>query len=134
MTRPLNKREQKKLIRKATEAKNKRVSIIYLCCFILSLLLWVYSYVQYHWTIIDYKIPLAIFIFSGVLFGWHIKKNLTNLQKQNMFKASLVTFMIFAGNIFTSIFFITNNLFSQTEVYPVKGLIVDTCISSTRGG
>lgn len=134
MTRPLNKREQKKLIRKATEVKNRRVLIISFCGFILSLFISIYPYVQYHWTIIDYKIPLCIFIFSGVVFGWPIKNYLTDLLKQNMFKASLILFMVVSGSICTSLFFLINNFFSQTDEYALKGLIVGTYISSTRGG
>lgn len=134
MTRPLNKREQKKLIRKAGEAKNRRLSIMSLCAFVVSLLLWVYPYIQYHWTIVDYKIPLAIFIFSGLLLGWPIKNYLNNMLQKNMFKASLGAFMLLGGSIVTSIFFLTNNLFSQTKVYSIKGVIVGTYVSATRGG
>lgn len=125
MTRPLNKREQNKLIRKASEVKNKRISKILFWGCILSFIFILYSVSQYYWTIIDYKIPLIIFVFSGVLFGALIKKIILSTSKEFKLETPIFLVAFSIGSIVTSLFFLVNNLFSHTAVYSIKAPIIE---------
>lgn len=134
MNRPLNKREQKKLIRKATEAKNKRMYILFIIAFFSSFVLLLYSWVQYHWTIIDYKIPLAIFIIAGLLLGGFIKKYFKNVLERNRANVHIFWFVVMAGSIVTALFFLLNNIFSKDQMYSIRAPIVDSHKTRSKGG
>ncbi|MGN6645723.1 MAG: hypothetical protein ACTHJT_04250 [Cytophaga sp.] len=130
----MNKREQKKLLRKENETRAKRKNTITTVLFFAGILLigflCIYSHIQYYWTIIDYKIPLAVFMISGTVFGVCFKLYF----KKIVIKVHGFLYFLFAGSVTTALFFFLNNLLANAQIYSIKAPILETYYTSMKGG
>lgn len=125
MTRTLNKREIKKVVRRDNEVKVKRISKIIIWVSIFSIVPILLSVMEYYKTIVDYKILISIYVFSGLLFGVITKNYFQRTLSDFKVKNHLFWSVIVSGAISTSVFFIINNTFSNIYSHSVKVPIIE---------
>lgn len=121
----MNKGVLKNIKRKEAVRKDKRLSKIIILSYILSFVFIIYIGRQYYFTIIDFKIPISIWLCSGLLFGILTKKYFQNTLKDFTLKNHYFYSILIIGSFATASFFLLNNSFSNTEPYLTKVPIIE---------